>query len=225
VTVAQLGQVGDMFGGLNALFAALACVGVFWAGWLQRQAVLDSRKAYEMERDANEQRRLESIFFQLLTFTKGIESEVKLYRYKLSNPDVELAPHEILAETFGEHFSNNESDLSEPELDFVRESISDGLILLNEDRLHSYFKSVYQLYGFVEKHEKLGTTQDREEYAQLATAQLNSSLLTILACYGLIDHDERIKRVMELFGVLKARPAAAFTKKLLRGYLEESAFS
>src|SRR5437868_10963910 len=51
-TVADLGQLGDLFGGVNALFAALAVAGVFWAALLQRRALIETRQALTEERAA-----------------------------------------------------------------------------------------------------------------------------------------------------------------------------
>lgn len=74
-TLEQLGQMGDLFGGLNVLFAAFAFVGVAWAAGLQRRALLDARAAYEVERRAIARQQFEGTFFHLLTLLREIGQE------------------------------------------------------------------------------------------------------------------------------------------------------
>lgn len=50
----DLGQLGDAFGGLNALFAAMTVAGVIWAASMQRAALVETRKALSEERSASQ---------------------------------------------------------------------------------------------------------------------------------------------------------------------------
>lgn len=52
MTLAELGQVGDLFGGINALFGALAFIGVGFAAYYQRQTFLQQREDSKENADA-----------------------------------------------------------------------------------------------------------------------------------------------------------------------------
>jgi hypothetical protein len=70
IPIAELGQVGDLFGGINALFAAFAVAGVFWAGHLQRTALLEARTALAAQLGRQDRQQFEATFFHLIALSK-----------------------------------------------------------------------------------------------------------------------------------------------------------
>lgn len=73
---AERGQLGDSFGGLNALLTAVAGALVFWAGYMQHQLLKKTRETAQDEKAHRELQQFESLFFQLLQLSAQVTERI-----------------------------------------------------------------------------------------------------------------------------------------------------
>jgi hypothetical protein len=187
----SLGQTGDLFGGVNALFAAFAFVGVAIAAYFQFQS-------YELLRRQHARESFEPLFFRLLEATG------------------EHAPKpKALRSIMGEHMDMQDA-LKELHLD-IEQRIKQGAVLIamvraryglfydrNQDVLGPWFRSLYHVFKLIDRS---GLSRDeRVEYANIARATLSKSALGFLALNCVTDMGREFRELVNAYGLLKHLP-------------------
>lgn len=196
----QLGQMGDLFGGLNALFAAFAFVGVAWAASLQRQALLDARAAYEVERRAIARQQFEGTFFHLLTLLREVGQESHTL------PTVaESSTFRQLADVL---FASIRTAVpSTPAEQLLRELVTryeSEVHALHSSALGRYFRALHQTLDLIDSQENTCLSPvDKVRYANIVRGQIPESLLFLLAVNGLRKPGRKTRRLVASYGLLK----------------------
>lgn len=206
----QLGQTGDLFGGLNALFAALAFVGVVWAGSLQRRMLLDARAAYELERQANQLERdaigrqqFEATFFQMLSLVRDLGRQGA---GPMADPPGETSLNHLAAVLFARASTaelHGEAAMVQVLRDMVQTYETD-VFGPHSSVLGAYFRALYQLLGLIDRQpDRLLDRDSKVHYANIVRGQIPESLLLMLAVSSLTPRGESFCPLIGRYGLLK----------------------
>ena len=209
-TLEQLGQMGDLFGGLNVLFAAFAFVGVAWAAGLQRRALLDARAAYEVERRAIARQQFEGTFFHLLTLLREIGQESQtLPAAAESMAMVDLAAESSTFRQLADVLfaSIRTAVPSTPAGQLLRELVSryeSEVHAQHSSALGRYFRALHQTLDLIDSQaDECLNPADKVRYANIVRGQIPESLLFLLAVNGLRRPGRKTRRLVASYGLLK----------------------
>lgn len=220
VAMATAGQVGDLFGGVNALFAALACVGIFWAGWLQRQQLNDARQAYTDERAASERKDSEAYFFQLLAVVSSMAAGLQFRSPFVhvpssmggkSGPDwysaddlVRYALHNFIGQEAAGNFPSDHDGYL-----VLAEDIG-HVIDANRPNLAPFFRVAFQLFVWLDERQDMPPLK-KSAYADIARAQISGGLATLLGLFAVSDEGRYFHDAVQSYGLLEHTLSSAQT--------------
>jgi hypothetical protein len=221
-TLEQLGQVGDLFGGLNALFAALAFVGVAWAGLLQHRALLSAQEAYRLERQAMVRQQFEQTFFHLLALSREL-SQTTLSPDTAHGPPVmvvgRVRPSPLLFDYLAKVvFSAASTPLSvhtsqvlptglEPLGCMLMSYLSGDVQRAHASVLGGYFRALYQLFSLIDGvPDEVMSPTEKARYANIVRGQIPESAVLLLAVNALTDRGCKLAAVIDRHGLLKYLP-------------------
>ena len=183
------GLFGDMFGGINALFAGLALAGVVVAIILQRQELNNQKREFEKQDRTSQIQRFELTFFNMLTLLSEIQNS--LYFKKVepitmsmgfnSTAMTEKTQKRTVEKSGRELFSFFREELLQqlkkaPEADAAFKTVIQNFIFNKpveaNIQLGHYFKNVYTILKFIETEECLAFSEKRK-YSSILRAQLS----------------------------------------------------
>ena len=212
------GQFGDMFGGVNALFTALAFSAVAWSAFMQRREMKMQRDELQAQREQLELQRLEmqstrsviaqqafeSTFFKMIEVCRSLHDGIRLDGDGLSHGN---AVREIAKQCRSRCIMEGEALAKEGYLaDEVREWIGKYYEQLvypgSRQYLAPYFRSLYHLFKLIAAREDL-TPQQRRDYGNLARANISGEMLTILATNACASVGDGFGPYIEDFSLLK----------------------
>lgn len=212
-TLEELGQVGDLFGGVNSLFAALAFVGVAAAAVFQRQAAKSAQVQLELAREAHAKQSFEPLFFRLLELHREVSSSYNtlslpetwpgLTQVATSGPrgyPVHMALKTLrdqVAGSWGRFVAND--DVRQQAVIIARPY--DEFYLENEAQLGPYFRSLYQLFKLVANAPI--PYESKVLYANVARSTLNKDDIFLLLMNCVSERGRAFKRYVVFFGLLK----------------------
>jgi len=195
LTIEQLGQTGDLFGGISALFAALAFMGVAIGAYYQN-------KTWRIVELQHVQQSFEPLFFQLLTLHRQIASELRLHRMNEydQREQIDLG---MAAETVREDVSYFWSALVKDAAGNKKFAYAayDRLYSRNESTLGPYFRSMYHIFALVDRSRL--PQAEKDQYAHIARALLSADALFLLLVNCLTDRGLGLKHLVEKYGLLK----------------------
>lgn len=206
--MAMLGQIGDLFGGINALFGALACAGVFWAGYLQRQALIEAQVAFRREREANLEDRkamakqqFEVTFFQLLALAREVAASIEIRDGDRQGAKALESLAKGIDSRVPEH--ENTSDTTK---------LLGKLAILYEEQVFGqhpsavgpYFRALYQTFKLVDDSSiDIVPANDKIKYANIARGQISEGAVLLLAINGLAPRGDKFAPLIETYGLLE----------------------
>jgi hypothetical protein len=196
-SLAEFGQVGDLFGGFNALFAALAFAGVAVAAYLQG-------KALKLAHEQHARQAFEPLFFQLLNLHKTISETITLtiphswpvipQQYNIDQATGHL--HRQIIARWGAiviaEQVQRKALILQPYEEFY---------ILNEDELGPYFRSLYHIFKLV--HQSGLDAATRVTYSNIARAMLGTDILFLLSINCISNRGEKFRLIVESYGLLK----------------------
>lgn len=201
-TVQELGQVGDLFGGVNALFAALAFAGVMVAAVIQHRTHVLAMQQQTLQA-------FEPLFFNLLDrhHLRAKELVVQAteglaHKY---NIDRTPGPAASVLKSWRRGIVHSvwyATMLLSDDLDFVGELHRyEDFYELNEDVLGPYFRGMYHLFNLVDRSQL--SEHEKQNYSSIARAALGKEELFMLAlnCAGQKHHGMR--DLVNRYGLLK----------------------
>lgn len=198
-TLEELGQVGDLFGGISALFSALAFAGVAIAAYMQRQEL-------DLAHEQHTRQTFEPLFFQLLTLHKSISEGVRLqvnadWPWPDSPFDRKIADaSKALRAEILRHWISVVAAQEDERRRLLLVSFDD-LYARNEDELGPYFRSLYHIFKLV--HESGLSKKDRIKYANIARALLGTEALFLLLVNCVSQRGKEFLPLVEEYGLLK----------------------
>lgn len=231
-TLERLGQFGDMFGALNALFTALAFVAVWWTGRMQREELILQRNELKLQRaeladtrSTISRQTFESMFFQTLALVRELQDS--LYMSVIgSQPYIgqrAMRRFARIAEELPMRLPN--SVLTSTDSNLLKEELgrlfSEHIYSEQEDTLGPYFRTLYQIFKLIDS--QVGLSEEaRRQYAGLARAQLNSNELIVLALNGCTLNGDGFRAYIEKYALLKHYPKSATKPLVVRCYGHEA---
>ena len=202
-TISEKGAYGDTYGTVNALFTALAFVGVITTILLQkkeltlqrqelkltREELAGQKKQLQIQSDTFKQQRFENTFFELLRvhidIVSALSSSDGMGRNESRGREC-LAHQKKILRTEYMNFNN---------IDVAFEVLYENY----PPHLGHYFRQLYHIVNFVDKSE----IEEKQRYADFVQAQLNNDELILLAYNGLSKHGENFKPLIEEYGLLE----------------------
>ena len=183
-----MGQTGDLFGGVNALFAAYAFVGVAVAAFWQYRTF----KVVELQQ---KQQGFEPLFFQLITLNRQLLKQVQSLDGLTGS----------LMNALNE--SAWKADVPDMPKDKLIEHVSDlyyDTYNAHEEQLGPYYRSLYHVFKLIDSS---GLTKvQRVEYADVARAMLSRDELKLMVVNCSSHHGTDFRRLISKYGVLKHLP-------------------
>ena len=214
------GLFGDMFGGINALFAGLALAGVVVAIILQRQELNNQKREFEKQDKTSQIQRFELTFFNMLTLLSEIQNSLHYKKTELiamskgfNSSAMTETIQKISTEKSGrEVFSFFREKLlqqlkSAPEADTafkveIQNFIFNKPVEANI-QLGYYFKNVYTILKYIKIEECL-TFLEKRKYSNILRAQLSYDELFLLMCNSAYNEDFFLfKLLLEKYSILK----------------------
>lgn len=191
-----LGQVGDLFGGINALFAAFAFAGVGVAAFFQYRSL----KISEHQRT---QQSFEPLFFHLLELHRQVATGMQL----TSGSEQIAYPINIATNVYRDAIMYStaiwmaDSELTDSDRAAKIGLMYDKYYLLNEEALGPYFRSLYHIFKLIDRSEF--DEPEKVEYANIARSTLSKADLFLLTLNCLSHHGKEFKPLVEKYGLLK----------------------
>lgn len=219
---AKAGQIGDLFGGVNALFAALACVGVFWAGWLQRQQLEDAREAYVAEKASRDQMESEAFFLQLLPSVKALGDQIVFSSPNANAPkEIDKFIYVMLGGFIGMlNRGDFETETASAEA-FIK--VLKPLLRDSSPRLEVFFGLAYQLFAWLDDHQDMDQKK-RVAFIAMARAHLPGGLATMLGVFALQPEGSYFREAVDRYGLLQYAAEPDATLAALRSHYPPQAF-
>jgi hypothetical protein len=201
----KLGQVGDLFGGLSAMFAALAFAGVAFAAYYQHlslQLLVDESKRVELRHARTS---FEPLFFQLISryhvpeyllfqpfgsldMPNAIPFPDAIQQVRRHLQKMNLFEKAVTKLAVGEELT----PLLEPYLKLYR---------MNEGVLGPFWRSLYHVFKLIERSDL--DEHSKVDYANIARATLNKDVVFFLALNCATEYGKEFKPFVERFGLLK----------------------
>ena len=232
----ERGQLGDSFGGLNALLTAIAGALVAWAGFMQHQMLKKARETAREERAHRELQQFESLFFQLLQLSGAVTERIEgpkkrgapvvtipgqgTIREQLSGVTGPRALN-AYAQSIYRNVIPSSSDGSPATAGL--EALVKAFITRVYDRQPSAFGPYYRILYQTFKHVADSPLSEAEQirYANIARGQISEGAVLLLALNGLTFDGYKFIPLIEKFGLLEhlhRRYRAAYESSLRIGY-------
>ena len=218
--ISEKGSFGDMFGSVNALFTALAFVGLIVTILIQRKELQLQRHELMLQREEMQgqkdqlklqnttfkQQRLESTFFELLRVHNDIVAS--LFTVHSSHERHGRDCLRIMVLKIQQITGDNRRSIR---VDEIMDALNENEIPL----LEQYFKQLYQTVKFIDDSE----IEEKQRFANFIQAQLDYNELKLLAYKGLSKHGKDFKAVIEKYGLLgNFAPAMFFDENHAKMY-------
>jgi hypothetical protein len=214
----ERGQLGDSFGGLNALLTAIAGALVAWAGFMQHQMLKKTRETAQEERKHRELQQFESLFFQLLQLSADVTERIEGPK-KRGAPVVTVPGRGTVCEqlpgatgpralnAYAQSIFRNvharPSD-SSPAIAGL-EALVKAFLTRVYDRQPSAFGPYYRIFYQTFKHIADSQLSEAEQirYANIARGQISEGAVLLLALNGLTFDGYKFIPLIEKFGLLE----------------------
>lgn len=220
----QVGLFGDMFGFSNAVFGALALVGVACAVYLQREEVrlakaevsvakADAKQSQKLfaEQDRKLQRQsFESTFFNLLTVYMHISDSIEVS----SSLEIRVKGKDAISALVEEIYAHME----------VSTPIDGYEIFIQRRRaiLGHYFRILYNLFKFIDRADL--RADEKSFFANIVRAQLSDDELVLLMFNACTIVGSKFKQIINAYKVLDNIPKEKALRTGLTQAFERSAF-
>ena len=238
-TPSSLGTFGDFVGGsLNPLLSLLALIALFYTIIIQSRELSLSRKelknSSESLSDQNktlQHQRIDSSFFEML---KSHNSLIEVMHITLPKTPVRPEEESFYArETFqhltkklkasiADHLGTQATE--EGRLEYLHHSYM-TFYSNNAVYISHYFRSLYNLFKFIDYKSKLGDIDDVEFYSNLIRAQISDYELIILFynCLSPLGYS-KFKPLVEKYAVLKHVPKSLLFQPSDKDLFDPKAF-
>lgn len=217
----KVGQWGDSFGALNALFAAFAFLGVAITLVLQRQQIRSGQEDQHLQR-------FDTTYFELMSLLRETRNDV---RFRHTKEFTDLHEEDGRRQTGTDAFraawheslwliEENGKELSRVELGRLYET---KIHKRYEANFGPYFRLLYTILERI-KTDPVQKERDRFRYANILRSQLTSFELALVGLNGLSPVSKDFSNLITEFRLLKYLPQGR-RRTLLGLYYPVEAFS
>jgi hypothetical protein len=226
--LAQLGQAGDAFGSLNALFAGLAAALVAAAAYLQNLQLQQARRAYDEERRSRLKLEFESTFFKLLDLSRELTERVEAKSVAPRADIDDLTKHgaaalDFMASGLLKFAMHQHSDSPAAQASFLVHLYIMRVYGRQPSSLGPYFRLLFQLFKVID--ESSLDEQTKVRYANIVRGQISEGAVFLLALNGLTSRGFKFVYFIEKFGLLEHMHGTCkriYRSALLPGYRERA---
>jgi len=214
VDMTALGQTGDLFGGINALFAAFAFAGVALAAFYQYETWKLQAEETQMARAEHIQQSFEPLFFKLLERFESVNERAR-NEFNSSWQYVVDRGYQAYLSTGAENYQFG----SEPGPEVIA-----AFVQIYEDAhpiLGPYFRSLFQIFKFI-SNSKL-TLDQKILYANIARTNLSEVEVTMLGFNCMTSVGKDFIPYVEAYGLLK-HVKERDAREIFSSYYSPSAF-
>jgi hypothetical protein len=217
------GNFGEKFGGVDALFSALALAGVLYTILLQRRDLQAQKTALEAAEREQDRRTFETIFFNLLTLHhQSLNALCHPRADQATNPANRLSGRRVFEKFVEEVTAAFRAATPDAPASQVLASLAAALgrveLARNPD-VWAYTQNLCVLMRFLDSK----SVDTKDDYLNIFRAQLSQQEQTWILCYSLSENGDECKRLIEKHQLLSGwRPAGSLG--LLEKCLEPSAF-
>lgn len=189
-----LGQWGDTFGALNALFSAFAFIAVMVTLVFQGREIKRQQEQIQSAREDQQTLRFEATFFRLLDLLRELRSEIRFNHsreYNLHVPGnyvVQVGEDALRAIVRELDYWSEICDDRKPldQIEFMKKKYMVCVQAYGENGLSPYFRIVYSILRRVHEATFL-TDQDKAAYGNLLRSQITSNELAIAGINGMVS--------------------------------------
>ena len=209
------GTFGDQFGGINALFTALALVGVIWTAIAQMK-----------DRAILEKQSFENTFFNMLTLLRqsyeGIQVDVGNNYQGEAETLTGDAAAEFFTRRFTNHLASSNLQLASMTEGEVKNAYIRSIHNSSEALISVYFRTMYNLLRLIDRSRSLNRS-DRVLYGNILRAQISSNSLQIIGLNAIdAELSGDFKHYVEKYRLLRYIPDGDFREMLQRFYSPET---
>ncbi|QIM53025.1 putative phage abortive infection protein [Hydrogenophaga crocea] len=211
--LATLGQTGDLFGGVNALFAAFAFAGVLVAAFFQFRTNQHAQHTLEVTLQAQTLASFEPLFFKLLERHDQMYAALRLeLRGVIGSafPGPNAGDPATLAYWLREQVKSGQDTetgavhedavLSDEDYAWVSRNF-DEMYITNEHVLGPFYRTTYHLFNLIDKSAL--SESDKVRYANIARSAMNRDELLLLMLNCAHPRGANMKTLVERYGLLK----------------------
>lgn len=208
-----LGQTGDLFGGVNALFAAFAFAGVALAAYFQYRTNEIAQHTLEVTLEAQALASFEPLFFKLLERHDEMYTALRLeLRRTIKSPfpgphetSPELLAHWLRQQVKTEQLisigaTHEGMPPSEGDFAWLKANFED-LYITNEHVLGPFYRTTYHIFNLIDKSTL--SSSDKIRYANIARSSMNRDELLMLMINCVQPRGASMKALIERYGLLK----------------------
>ena len=227
--IERRGQIGDSYGGLTALFTALAFFGVILTAHLQtkelqlqRDELTATREVMRQQAGSISKQTFEATLFQMLRIQNEMRGDLMFEESNLLKRQGREAFEgyvQLVSKEFDYHRGQNpneDGDLPSIKLAYAH------MYRRYEHCLGPFFRNLYHMFKLID----ISSLKEEEKpvYANLARAQMSDDESLLLFYNGLSEFGDGLKRLSEQYGLLKHVPDNGVFQAHHRTYYERSAF-
>ncbi len=198
---------GELFGGINTLFAGLAFAALTYtlilqqrALSLQRAQLFDQQKELTQQNDRQSRQAFESMLVQLLGFHHELVKDVRVSTRQLTFQG-RKAFRELADELQGQVVTKERESGNEPSIQVTQDAYE---AFHNRSRgvLDHYFRNLYHIVKFIDASD----LPDPRRYTSLVRAQLSPAELVLLFYNGLSRYGDKFRPLMVKYALLEQLP-------------------
>ncbi len=208
-----LGQTGDLFGGVNALFAAFAFAGVALAAYFQYRTNELAQHTLEVTLQAQALASFEPLFFKLLERHDEMYAALRLELRQTIKSSF-AGPNEgdpaALARWLRDQVKERQliavgaihegTVPTENDFEWLKANF-EHLYITNEHVLGPFYRTTYHVFNLIDKSTL--SEQEKVRYANIARSAMNRDELLLLMVNCLQPRGASMKFLIERYGLLK----------------------
>ncbi|HEQ98179.1 MAG TPA: hypothetical protein ENO22_02425 [candidate division Zixibacteria bacterium] len=226
------GQFGDMFGGINALFAGFAFAGLIYTIWqqrkelgLQRQELELTRKELEGQKEQLKKQNHTSfyqlqlnIYFNLLSLHNDLKRNLRRPGQQVEGPQA----FDKLMKAFSDSYKDLvRSNPQKQKKEMLSEAFERNYKGTYSQYFSNYFNTVELILAFLRSN---FACKSQSYYPKLFRAQFSEIEIAMLFYYGLSKWGASIKPLIEEFGFLRFIDKDRLLDQEHLGYYDSSAY-
>lgn len=203
VEYGTLGQWGDSFGALNALFGALACIAVVATFWMQRQELNNQQEQIDKNQRQQHIQQFESSFFQLLGLLRDLRKEIRYTTGQdtVTGPEALKGFHDAFLKAIGiQTFYDKKLTVEEVAAVYDKVTRTE-----RENELGPYFRIIYTILRRISEDQLL-SMDERHKYGNIVRSQLSTPEINLVGLNGLSSVSKDFKKFIVEFRLLKYVP-------------------
>ncbi len=192
----KLGQWGDSFGALNALFGSLGFIGLLVTLWMQGGQIRKQAEEAETARKEQHRQRFESSFFQLLSLMREARNNIKLGGSSGEGCIQNIA--HLLSRSVDGAGGNLSPEIRVQSI--IREY--EVIMISGQNTIGRYCRVFHTILKRIDLDRVLSPSE-QNDYARLLRSHLSDDEVTLIGVNGLLPDYQKFKDLVGRYKILK----------------------